>query len=72
MEYIAEQTIRHGWQGRVAVGHLTELGALPPVEQDRIIAAIREAGIGVISVTAVWMWEVRRTSWSGTPSERRM
>ena len=47
---IAEQTVRRGWQGRVAVGHLTELAALPPPEQDRIIAGIAEARIGVISL----------------------
>jgi cytosine deaminase len=47
---IAEQTIRRGWQGKVAVGHLTELAALPPAEQDRIIAGIVEARIGVISL----------------------
>jgi cytosine deaminase len=47
---IAEQTIRRGWHGRVAVGHLTELAALPPGEQDRIIAGLVEARIGVISL----------------------
>ena len=58
--YIAEQTVRHGWQGRVAVGHLTELDALPPVEQDRIIAAIREAGIGVIMLPATDLYLMGR------------
>ena len=47
---IAEQTVRSGWQGRVAVGHLTELAALAEHEQDRIIDAIAAAGIGVISL----------------------
>ena len=47
---IVEQTVRRGWHGRVAVGHLTELAALPPPEQDRIIAGIAEARIGVISL----------------------
>jgi cytosine deaminase len=47
---IAEQTIRRGWHGRVAVGHLTEVAALPPPEQDRIIAGLVEARIGVISL----------------------
>ena len=58
--YIAEQTVRHGWQGRVAVGHLTELAALPPVEQDRVIAAIREAGIGVIMLPATDLYLMGR------------
>ena len=30
---IVRQTVRAGWQGRVAVGHLTELAALPGPEQ---------------------------------------
>jgi cytosine deaminase len=58
--YIAEQTVRHGWQGRVAVGHLTELSALPPVEQDGVIAAIREAGIGVIMLPATDLYLMGR------------
>ena len=50
IEAIVEQTLRRGWHGRVAVGHLTELAALPPPEQDRIIAGIVEARVGVISL----------------------
>ena len=50
IEAIVEQTIRRGWHGRVAVGHLTELAALPPPGQDRIIAGLVEARIGVISL----------------------
>jgi cytosine deaminase len=47
---ITAETVRAGWQGRVAVGHLTELAALPPPEQDAIIAGIVAAGIGVVSL----------------------
>ena len=60
VEYIAEQTIRHGWQGRVAVGHVTEIAALPPAEQDRVIAAIRAAGIGVIMLPATDLYLMGR------------
>jgi cytosine deaminase len=60
VEYIAEQTIRHGWQGRVAVGHLTELSALPPAEQDRVIAAIHAAEIGVIMLPATDLYLMGR------------
>jgi cytosine/creatinine deaminase len=58
--YIAEQTVRHGWRGRVAVGHLTEVSALPPAEQDRIVAAIRDAGIGVIMLPATDLYLMGR------------
>ena len=47
---IIRQTIRAGWQGRVAVGHLTELAALPAAEQAAVIAALAGARIGVISL----------------------
>jgi cytosine deaminase len=47
---IARQTVRAGWQGRVAVGHLTELAALPAADQSVLIAELAAAGIGVISL----------------------
>jgi len=57
---IAEQAVRRGWQGRVAAGHLTELAALPPAEQDRIIATIAEARIGVVSLPATDLYLMGR------------
>ncbi len=47
---IVRQTIGAGWQGRVAVGHLTELAALPGPEQATLIAELAAARIGVISL----------------------
>jgi cytosine deaminase len=47
---IVAETLRTGWQGRVAVGHLTELAAIPPFQQDELIAQIAAAGIGVIAL----------------------
>ena len=47
---IVRQTIGAGWQGRVAVGHLTELAALPGAEQAPLIAELAAARIGVISL----------------------
>ena len=60
VEYIAEQTARHGWQGRVAVGHLTELAALPPAELDRVVTVIREAGLGVVILPATDLYLMGR------------
>lgn len=45
---IAAETVRHGWQGRVAVGHCTELAAPPPAEQDAIAATLKGAEIGIL------------------------
>ena len=47
---IVRQTVRAGWQGRVAVGHLTELAALHVDEQTKLIAELAAARIGVISL----------------------
>ena len=57
---IIERTRAIGWQGRVAVGHLTELAALPPVQQDEIIASLRDAGIGVICLPATDLYLMGR------------
>lgn len=45
---VAAETLRTGWRGRVAVGHLTELAAVPPYQQGELVAEIAAAGIGVI------------------------
>jgi cytosine deaminase len=60
VRYIAEQTVRHGWQGRVAVGHMTELAALLPEELDPIVASLREAGVGVIMLPATDLYLMGR------------
>jgi cytosine deaminase len=57
---VAEQTVRAGWQGRVAVGHLTELAALPRAQQEGVIADIAAAGIGVICLPATDLYLMGR------------
>ncbi len=57
---IIERTRALGWQGRVAVGHLTELAALPVVRQDEIAARLRDAGIGVICLPATDLYLMGR------------
>ncbi len=52
VRYIAEQTVRWGWQGRVAVGHMSELAALDPEELAPIIMLMQSAGLGVIMLPA--------------------
>jgi cytosine deaminase len=58
--YVAEQTVRFGWQGRVAVGHASELAALPPDELDRVAVILRDAGIGVIVLPATDLYLMGR------------
>jgi cytosine deaminase len=57
---IIDRTRRAGWQGRVAVGHLTELAAVAPVEQDEIIAGLVAADIGVICLPATDLYLMGR------------
>jgi cytosine deaminase len=57
---IVEETERLGWQGRVAVGHLTELAALAVADQEAIIADLARAGIGVISLPATDLYLMGR------------
>ena len=57
---IITQTLRRGWQGRVTVGHLTELAALPPWDQEAIVAEIAGAGIGVICLPATDLYLMGR------------
>ena len=58
--YVAEQTVRWGWQGRVAVGHASELAALAPEELDRAAAIVKDAGVGVIILPATDLYLMGR------------
>jgi cytosine deaminase len=60
VRYIAEQAIRHGWQGRVVLGHCTELAALPPVDLAPIAGLMRDAGLGVITLPATDLYLMGR------------
>ena len=52
IEYLCEKTIKEGYQGRVAVGHLTALHALPPEKLTPIIEKMAEADISVMALPA--------------------
>jgi cytosine/creatinine deaminase len=54
-DYIAEQTIARGMQGRVTLGHLCTLDVLEPSHRARVIDKMRQAGIHVISLPATEM-----------------
>jgi cytosine deaminase len=73
---IAAHTVRAGWQGRVTVGHLSELGAVPAFRQDEIIAEIAGAGVGVICLPATDLYLMGRTDGHnvrrGLPPVRRL
>ncbi|CAH2714911.1 Cytosine deaminase [Neobacillus rhizosphaerae] len=52
IEYVCDKTIAEGFVGRVSVGHLTALGALPKERLEPIIKKMAEAQINVMSLPA--------------------
>lgn len=58
--YIAEETVRRGWQGRVALGHMSEMAALPPDEQDALARTLAQAGVAVIVLPATDLYLMGR------------
>jgi cytosine deaminase len=68
-DYIAEQTIARGLQGRVTLGHLCTLDVLEPAHRARVIGRLRDADISVISLPATELHVKARTdprrTWRG-------
>jgi cytosine deaminase len=60
LRYIAEQAVKHRWQGRVALGHCTELAALAPPDLAPIADLLRVAGVGVIVLPATDLYLMGR------------
>jgi cytosine deaminase len=60
VRYIIEQTTRWGWQDRVAVGHCTELGALPPTDLAPFAEGLKAAGVSVITLPATDLYLMGR------------
>lgn len=47
-EMLARKTIEHGLEGRVSAIHAISMAAKPPLEQDRVIKLLKDAGVSVI------------------------
>jgi cytosine/creatinine deaminase len=75
-DYIAQQTIARGLQGRVSLGHLCMLDVLEPSRRGRIIELLREAAIDVISLPATELHLKGRTdrtrTWRGIAPLREL
>lgn len=52
IDYVARKTMQEGYEGRVSVGHLTALGAVPPARRDELVRMIADAGISVMCLPA--------------------
>ena len=52
IDEVCRQTERHKWGGRVAVGHMTKLSAMPPERQIAVAQRLANAGIAVTVIPA--------------------
>jgi len=49
---VCRQTEASGWQGRVAIGHVTKLSSLPPARFDEMARRLAGAGVAVTALPA--------------------
>lgn len=52
LPFVIEETRRRGYEGRVALGHVTKLSAASPDEVARLAEALAESGIAVVALPA--------------------
>ncbi len=52
LPFVIAETVKHGWHGRVCVGHMTKLAGLPPDRVAAIAPSLAEAGISVLALPA--------------------
>lgn len=52
LEYLAEQTIKHGLEGKVVAGHCSSLFAMDQTMAKQIISKVKDAGIGIVTLPA--------------------
>jgi cytosine deaminase len=58
---VVQRTVAHGWQGRVAAGHMTALGALMPDDLAPVVERIRDAGISILVLPATDLYLMGRS-----------
>jgi cytosine deaminase len=52
LDEVCRQTIKHKMSGRVAIGHVTKLSALPPKDLEAMAKRLKDAGVGVTVLPA--------------------
>ena len=57
---VCRQTLAHGWGGRVAIGHVTKLSALPPHDLDTAAALLSGSGIALTILPATDLYLMGR------------
>jgi cytosine/creatinine deaminase len=57
---VIEQTLKHNWQNRVCLGHMTKLAALTPAELTAFIPSLKQAGISILALPATDLYMMAR------------
>jgi cytosine deaminase len=60
LEYLADKTIREGYQGRVTAGHCCSLSAVSGADAERIIGKVKEAGINIVTLPSCNLYLIGR------------
>lgn len=60
LPFVIEETVRRGWQGRVCLGHMTKLAALPPEELENLAHSLQTAGISILALPASDLYMMAR------------
>ncbi|MBM4421722.1 MAG: amidohydrolase family protein, partial [Chloroflexi bacterium] len=67
IEYVCEQTTKHGWGGRVTVGHITKLSFLEPDALNRIARRLADSGVAVTVLPSTDLYLMGREHTRGVP-----
>ena len=57
---VIEETLKHNWQHRVCLGHMTKLAGLTPAELAAFIPSLKEAGIAILALPATDLYMMAR------------
>jgi cytosine deaminase len=67
LDEVCRQTVANGWQGRVAIGHVTKLSALPPEAFDRVAQRLVDAGVAVTVLPSTDLYLMGRDASHNVP-----
>lgn len=67
LDEVCRQTIAHGWQGRVAIGHVTKLSMLAPDAFDAVADRLADAGVAVTVLPSTDLYLMGREATHSVP-----
>lgn len=67
LDEVCRQTVAHGWQSRVAIGHVTKLSALPPEDLATAARLLAESGVALTVMPATDLYLTGRSTSHNVP-----